>query len=241
MLSAEWDIACQHHQASQQPTRIQIINSPILQSSPQLSISLLSTLFAFYSTACVLRSTVSCITKEHATVMTSSSSPVFLHLWRNEGIRSVLLSHLDTSSKCALRLTAAECCDLTTQSLFARTRLTFTPSALTRPSRTLHTVPVHILFLMCSYWLVLLGLEALSRIGPSIESLVFSFPHTADTFLPPLLNPITGREVNFLYAPHTTAISVIQRPKYGSPELGDLLTQQYPPSKMSLTCCVYLC
>lgn len=112
----------------------------------QFSISLLSTLSALYSTSCILRSTISCVAIEHATVMTSTSSPVFLHLWRNEGIRSVLLSHLDTSSKCALRLTAAECCDLTTQSLFARTRLTFTPSALTRPSRMLHTLLIYISF-----------------------------------------------------------------------------------------------
>ena len=54
-------------------------------------------------------------------------------------------------------------------------------------------------------------------------------PHTAETFLPPLINPLTGREVNFLYTPHTTTASVTQRPKYGSPELGDILTQQYPP------------
>lgn len=54
-------------------------------------------------------------------------------------------------------------------------------------------------------------------------------PHSEATFLPPLLNPVTGREVTFLYTPHTSAASVIQRPKYGSPELGDVLTQQYPP------------
>ena len=54
-------------------------------------------------------------------------------------------------------------------------------------------------------------------------------PHSEATFLPPLLNPMTGREINFLYTPHTSVASVIQRPKYGSPELGDVLTQQYPP------------
>lgn len=106
-----------------------------------------------------------------------------------------------------MRLAAPEFCELTTPTLFTRTRLTFTPSALTRPSR----------------------LEALSRIGPYIEHLTFHMPHTAETFLPPLINPLTGREVNFLYTPHTTTTSVIQRPKYGSPELGDILTQQYPP------------
>lgn len=54
-------------------------------------------------------------------------------------------------------------------------------------------------------------------------------PHNEAVFLPPLLNPMNGHEVNFLYTPHTTVTSVTSRPKYGSPELGDLLTQQYPP------------
>ncbi len=114
---------------------------------------------------------------------------------------------MDTPSICALRLTSTELCALTTRVLFTRTRLTFTPSAFTRPSR----------------------LEALCRIGHYIEHLIFSMPHTNATFLPPLLNPSTGREVNFLYTPHTTATSVTQRPKYGCAELGDLLTQQYTP------------
>lgn len=137
----------------------------------------------------------------------ASASPVFIRLWRDEGLRSNLLSHLDTESICALRLTSSECCELTTPTLFTRTRLTFTPSALTRTSR----------------------LEALSRIGHHIKHFTFSMPHNPATFLPPLLNPSTGREVNFLYTPHTSCASVVQRPKYGSPELGDLLTQQYPP------------
>jgi hypothetical protein len=136
----------------------------------------------------------------------ATASPVS-RLWRNEAVFTTILSHLDTASICSLRLTESECCDLTAPALFTRTRMTFTPSSLTRPSR----------------------LEALSRIGHHIQHLTFSMPHTASTFLPPLLNPMTGREVNFLYTPHTSTASVIQRPKYGSPELGDVLTQQYPP------------
>jgi hypothetical protein len=137
----------------------------------------------------------------------ASASPIFLRLWRDEGIRSTLIANLDISTICALRLTSSECCELTTPTLFKRTRLTFAPSSLTRPSR----------------------LEALARIGHHIEHLTFSMPHSPSTFLPPLLNPMTGREVNFLYTPHTSTASVVQRPKYGSPELCDVLTQQYPP------------
>ncbi|KAG9243831.1 hypothetical protein BJ878DRAFT_102857 [Calycina marina] len=137
----------------------------------------------------------------------ATTSPTFFCLWRDEGIRSNLLSHLDTKGMCALRLTTFECRQLATPILFARTRMSFTPSALTRPSR----------------------LEALARIGPYIQHFIFSMPHTNSTFLPPLLNPKTGREVNFLYTPHTSTASVIQRRKYGNSELGDILTQQYPP------------
>ncbi|PBP19857.1 hypothetical protein BUE80_DR009333 [Diplocarpon rosae] len=137
----------------------------------------------------------------------ATASPDFFRLWRNEGLRTYLLPKLDTASLCALRLTSSQCCELTTQTLFARTRLNFTASSLTRPSR----------------------LEALSRVGRHIEHLTFSMPHTQGSFLPPLINPSTGLEVNFLYTPHTSGASVCQRPKYGSPELGDLLTRQYPP------------
>lgn len=59
-------------------------------------------------------------------------------------------------------------------------------------------------------------------------------PHSNATFLPPLLNPITGQEINFLYTPHTSIAPHDERPsnrrpKYGCPELGEILTQQYPP------------
>lgn len=137
----------------------------------------------------------------------AAASPIFLRLWRDEGIRSTLVANMDPNTICSLRLTSSLYCEATTAPLFKRSRLTFTPSSLTRPSR----------------------LEALARIGHHVEHLTFSMPHSASTFLPPLLNPMTGREVNFLYTPHTSPASVVQRPKYGSPELCDVLTQQYPP------------
>ncbi len=135
------------------------------------------------------------------------SRPIFLDVWGDDRLRRYISSYLNTEDVCSIRLTSFICCELTTPSLFIRTRVTFTPSALTRPSR----------------------LEALSRIGRHIEHLTFYMPHTPATFLPPLLDPYTGQEVSFLYTPHTTSASVAQRPKYGTPELGDLLTQQYPP------------
>lgn len=137
----------------------------------------------------------------------ADSNLLFLQIWRNEKIRRRLVSHINNDSLCALRLTNSACSNIVTRPLFARIRLTFTPSALSRPSR----------------------LEALARIGHHIEHLTFSMPHIESTFLPPLLNPVTGREVNFLYTPHTSLASEAERPKYGTEELGDYLTQQYPP------------
>jgi hypothetical protein len=135
-----------------------------------------------------------------------NSIPTFLSIWGNDKIRARILCKLDEEALCTLRLTSSECCRLTTPILFTRTRLTFTASAFTRPSR----------------------LQALCRIGHHIEHLTFSMPHTESMFLPPLLNPVTGREVTFLYTPHTSLASESQRPKYGTQELGNVLTQQYP-------------
>jgi hypothetical protein len=72
-------------------------------------------------------------------------------------------------------------------------------------------------------------MEALARLGHHVIHLTFSMPHTELTFLPPFLNPVTGQEVSFLYTPHTSLASKTDRPKYGTHELGNYLTQQYPP------------
>jgi hypothetical protein len=134
-------------------------------------------------------------------------NPRFEDIWMNTTIRTSILASLDITSICNLRLVNTSCSDYSTRTLFKRTRLTFTPSALTRPSRV----------------------EALARIGEYIEHLTFCMPHTPETFLPPLLNPSSGQEVSFLYTPHTSTTSVKERPKYGNNFLADLLTQQYPP------------
>ena len=129
----------------------------------------------------------------------ATSNPNFLNAWGNERIRTTLLSHLD-DSLCALRLTNSECCKHVTPVLFMRMYVTFTPSALTRPSRV----------------------EALGRIGHYIEHLTFSIPHSKETFLPPLIKR-SGEGVTF----HSVAES--HRSKYGTQELEDILTRQYPP------------
>jgi hypothetical protein len=70
-------------------------------------------------------------------------------------------------------------------------------------------------------------------IGHLIRHLIFNLPHSADTFLPPLIDRVTGEERSFHYRPQAyssaTPPSRHKEPKYGSWEMNDLLTQQYSP------------
>lgn len=69
-------------------------------------------------------------------------------------------------------------------------------------------------------------IQALSRIGHHIEHLTFFFPHSDTTFLPPLIHPVTGREINFLYTSYTSSVAM---EKFVKSDLGKIQTQQYPP------------
>ncbi|EFX04799.1 hypothetical protein CMQ_1727 [Grosmannia clavigera kw1407] len=137
----------------------------------------------------------------------ASTTQTFYCLWQDERIRETLFELLDKNDISAVRSANSACCNLVTRRLFLRTHLTFTANTFTKPSRV----------------------QALSRIGHHVEHLTFYLPHSDATFLPPLLHPLTGREISFLYTPHTSMASVLTRPKYGNPGLGDVLTQQYPP------------
>ncbi|KAI1657313.1 hypothetical protein F4813DRAFT_85436 [Daldinia decipiens] len=131
----------------------------------------------------------------------------FYCLWQKEAIREKLFHLLSKEDICNVRLSSSACCNLVTKRLFLRTHLTFTSGTFTRQSR----------------------IEALSRVGQHIEHLTFYFPHSEATFLPPLVHPDTGREISFLYKPHTSMASVLERPKFANSGLGEILTQQYPP------------
>ncbi|MCJ1224673.1 hypothetical protein MMC12_001318 [Toensbergia leucococca] len=64
-------------------------------------------------------------------------------------------------------------------------------------------------------------------------------PHTPDTFLPPLLDPVTGEEITFNYEPSVQSTrdsaSRLSIPKYGSWEMTDMLIKQYSPLFHSAT------
>ncbi|MCJ1479559.1 hypothetical protein MMC13_008245 [Lambiella insularis] len=56
--------------------------------------------------------------------------------------------------------------------------------------------------------------------------------HGPDTFLPPLLDCVTGEEITFVYEPclpTQTSAARLGVPTYGSWEMTDLLVKQYPP------------
>ncbi|KAK1783463.1 hypothetical protein QBC45DRAFT_399391 [Copromyces sp. CBS 386.78] len=131
----------------------------------------------------------------------------FYCLWKDETIRERLFDLLDKGDLCAVRATNSALSSLLTKRLFLRTHLTFTANTFTKQTR------------IC----------ALSRIGHHIEHLTFSFPHSDATFLPPLIHPTTGHEISFLYHPITSMAAALFRPKFTSSELGQILTEQYPP------------
>ncbi|KAI0431213.1 hypothetical protein F5Y09DRAFT_330515 [Xylaria sp. FL1042] len=132
---------------------------------------------------------------------------LFYCLWQESRIRDTLFEALSNEDIGNVRLANSACCNLVTKRLFLRTHLTFTPSSFTRQARV----------------------QALSRIGHYIEHLTFYFPHSNATFLPPLIHPESGREISFLYTPHTSMGSVLERPKFANEGLGEILTSQYPP------------
>lgn len=63
-------------------------------------------------------------------------------------------------------------------------------------------------------------LASLGRIGHCIRSMSFKIPHTKETFLPPVIDPITGTERTFVYIPQRYQSS-FRGLKYESPEMTD--------------------
>ncbi|RKF60804.1 hypothetical protein OnM2_047004 [Erysiphe neolycopersici] len=141
------------------------------------------------------------------TTKSLSSLNSLSYIWQMEQLRGNILSRLDVCSLRALRLTSSEFLEGTTSLLFKRARIVFTTRCLTRSARQ----------------------KALSRIGHLIKNFTFVILHSNKNFLPPLINPKTGKEVNYLYTPNTTMKSKSQRSKYASQELEDILIKQYPP------------
>ncbi|KAI9708553.1 MAG: hypothetical protein M1828_002705 [Chrysothrix sp. TS-e1954] len=140
-----------------------------------------------------------------------SSNSSLLRFWLIDGVRDSFLSYLDKEDLIALRLVCHDFSAKVAERLFEQVQITFKQSTFTRPAR----------------------IAALQRVGRHVKTLSFNAPHTPDTFLPPLIHPVTGEELSFMYTPQAdilpTPIDKMKHAKYGSFETADLLVKQYPP------------
>lgn len=140
-----------------------------------------------------------------------ASGSTFLRFWLTDRARDTMLSFLPKEDLPSFRLACHDFSVRAAPLLFEDTQITFRAGTFTKPAR----------------------MAALDRIGHHIHTLTFSMPHSSETFLPPLLDPVTGKELNFIYEPYTQTTrdspSRLSSPTYGSWEMTDMLVKQYSP------------
>ena len=143
--------------------------------------------------------------------MVPTNTPAFLRFWWNEKTRGNFLSCVPKEDLASLRLVCIDFGMRAAPYLFEDIIVTFRANTLTKPART----------------------AALHRIGIYVRKLTFGMSHAEDTFLPPLLDPVTGEEIEFVYEPYCQvdrgSSDRLSIPTYGSWEMTDLLVKQYPP------------
>lgn len=139
------------------------------------------------------------------------ASSAFLQFWWTGRTRESFLSHLDNEELASLRLVCHDFSVRAAPRLFDDLKMTFKTSLFTKPAR----------------------MAALNRIGHHVRAFTFNMPHSAETFLPPLLDPTTGEEETFIYEPYVQSsrdsASRLSNPTYGSWEMTDMLVKQYSP------------
>ncbi|RMZ18059.1 hypothetical protein D0860_00121 [Hortaea werneckii] len=134
-----------------------------------------------------------------------SESSMFLRFWLDDRCRETFLSFLPKEDLKAFRLTCHGISTRAAPELFRDLHITFRTNTFTKPAK----------------------MAALDCIGHHVRKLSFEFPRTAESTLPPLVDPTTGTEIAFTYIPR------VERPNTQSPKYGDLatteaLTRQYP-------------
>ena len=139
------------------------------------------------------------------------SGPAFLRFWWNDQTRDAFLSYVPKDELASLRLACHDFSVRAAPALFEEINVTFRASIFTKPAR----------------------MAALNRIGEHVRVLRFNAPHSAETFLTPLLDRATGEEIPFIYEPYIppTVDSTVRPkgPNYGSWEMTDTLIKQYSP------------
>lgn len=140
-----------------------------------------------------------------------SPGSAFLQFWWTERTRDTFLSYVPKEELALLRLACHDFSVRAAPRLFEDVSIKFRASTFTKPAR----------------------MAALNRVGQHVQTLTFEMAHTPETFLPPLLNPITGEEETFIYEPHISSTrgsaSRFSVPTYGSWEMTDMLVKQYSP------------
>ena len=138
------------------------------------------------------------------------SSSAFIPFWLCDSARDTFLSYVPKDDLLSLRLACYDFSVRAAPHLFKEIAITFREKIFTKPVR----------------------MAALGRIGHHVEALKFTIPHSAKTFLPPLVD-IGGVEVAFIYEPYICSakdpVTPHSVPIYGSWEMHDLLVKQYPP------------
>lgn len=132
-------------------------------------------------------------------------SSTFLKFWLEDKCRDTFLAHLPRRDLANLRLACHDSSVRAAPALFSDLTITFKSSTFTRPAR----------------------LAALDRLGFYVKTLNFNMPHSAETILPPLIEPDSGEELSLTYTPQVDA-STAQRPKYGDLGTTEILTRQWP-------------
>src|SRR5947199_4284568 len=133
-------------------------------------------------------------------------SAAFVKFWRTDLTRDCFLSYVAKEDCQTLRLVCHNFSTTVAPHLFANIKLSFDTNSFTRLAR----------------------MAALERIGYHVRTFSFHMQHTPDTFLAPLLDPVTGKEQTFFYEP-SSSTSRSSTPKYGTREMNDLLVRHYPP------------
>ena len=138
------------------------------------------------------------------------SSSAFIPFWLCDRPRDTFLSYVPKDDLLSLRLACYDFSVRAAPNLFKEITVTFREKIFTKPVR----------------------MAALNRIGHHVQTLKFTIPHSAKTFLPPLVDKL-GVEVPFVYEPYigsiTDSATCRSTPIYGSWEMNDLLVKQYPP------------
>lgn len=141
-----------------------------------------------------------------------SDSSTFLKFWLADECRETFIKHVAKPDLVNLRLVCHDFSVRTAPTLFDNVTITFKPRTFTRPARQ----------------------AALQRIGHYIHTLTLNLPHTPDSYLPPLIHPETGEELNFTYTPQlsrqpSSQNQSEQTTKYSDPLASSLLESRYPP------------